>query len=431
VQDEVDIAIVGAGAAGIMAAIWGGRTAIGQGKKCRIVALDGARTLGAKILVAGGGRCNVTHDRVDESDYAGSTRPAIRRVLQRFDVSKTVAFFEEAGVKLKKEETGKLFPVTDRARTVLDALLKQVRDAGAEIMHPWRVRDVRSTGGSFEILPDDPDKSPLRARKVILATGGCALPRTGSDGHGYAIARSLGHSMTSNVFPSLVPLTLPHNHFLCSLSGVAVPATVELRSGTGKRMMSVSGAVLCTHFGLSGPAILDISRYLTEARLAAREQRSIQPRFIINWLADRSPQSFEAELLEHARTGGRDGVGRLLQTHLPERVARALCENVGIDPAVPPHSLTREQRKALVATVCELEVPITGDRGYTFAEATAGGVPLAEVNLKTMESRICSGLFLCGEIMDVDGRIGGFNFQWAWASGYVAGSAAAESLKMK
>jgi predicted Rossmann fold flavoprotein len=423
VDESVDVAIVGAGAAGIMAAIWTGRTARPRGEALSLVALDGARRLGAKILVAGGGRCNVTHHAVDESAYAGSTRQQIRRVLQRFDVPRTIEFFRELGVELKREETGKLFPVTDSARTVLDALLRAAGEAGSELRHPCRVEHVERASTGFVV---NTDAGALRAGRIVLATGGQALPRSGSDGQGFALARGLGHSITPHIFPALVPLVLPREHFLCALSGVAADAIVELRSGTGRRLASFTGAVLCTHFGLSGPAILDISRYYTGAAIGARETGESPPQLVLNWWG-RSAEALEQHLIDSAQAAPRESIGRMLRQRLPERLARALCEHADLDAGMRLHALTREQRRAVIAAVCQLSVPVTGDRGFTHAEAAAGGVPLAELNLKTMESRITPGLYLCGEICDVDGRIGGFNFQWAWASGYVAGSAAGKA----
>lgn len=392
-----------------MAGIWAGRTGPGR----RIVALDGAKRLGAKILVAGGGRCNVTHHEVDETAYAGSSRNAIRKVLRRFEVSATVEFFRELGVELKREESGKLFPVTDDAHTVLDALLGAARDAGVALWRPWRVGAVSRREGGFAVTAAD-GSGEIRARRVILATGGMALPRTGSDGQGYQIARALGHSVTERLFPALVPLTLPRGHFLCGLSGVAAPATLELREASGKRVVSFTGPVLCTHFGVSGPAVMDMSRYFLEVRGRV---------LVVNWLPAQTREGLDGELL---RLGARS-VGRFLGERLPERLAAALCAEAGVEGVTPGHSLTREQRRAVAGAVCEMPLPVTGDRGFTYAEATAGGVPLSEIHLETMESRVCLGLHLCGEICDVDGRIGGFNFQWAWASGFVAGCGAASA----
>lgn len=417
-SDSCDIAVIGAGAAGLMASIWVGR----NGRGLRVVALDGAQRLGAKILVAGGGRCNVTHYEVDERQYAGSSQNAIKKVLRRFDVPRTVEFFHELGVELKREETGKLFPTTDDAQTVLDALLRAAEDAGVELRNSCRVESVKRDESGFALtchagqtgLPQ-----VLEAQRLILATGGKSLPKTGSDGQGYEIAKSLGHSITPT-FPALVPLTLPRDHWMCQLSGITIPATMELRAATGKRLKSFTNSTLLTHFGLSGPSVLDISRYFLAD--------SAGPLLFMNFLPGTTIEQVDAELLALGKTSG----GRYLKDRgLPDRLAESICRSVNLDPGVPGHALTRDSRRALARAITETPLPVTGSRGYLFAEVTAGGVPLSELRLDTMESRVCPGLHLCGEICDVDGRIGGFNFQWAWASGFVAGSGAAAGVAAK
>jgi predicted Rossmann fold flavoprotein len=411
-HELADVAVVGAGAAGLMAACWAARS----NPALRVVALDGAVKLGAKILVAGGGRCNVTHDEVDERAYAGSTRPAIRKVLKRFDVPETVAFFEDLGVPLKREPNGKLFPVTDQARTVLEALLRSVEQAGARIWHPRRVDAIEREGEGFLVRGA---WGELPARRVILATGGKSLPKSGSDGAGYGFAQALGHSLTPRITPSLVPLMLPKGHVLTELSGLSADVRLTLSDGRGKSVVSFENALLCTHFGLSGPAALDISRYVLAA-MADDPQATLSA----CWLPDLTPETVDAALLG----AGKTGLVRWVGGRLPERLTRTLAGEAGIDPSAPLNALTRPQRQALGRTLTAYPLPVTGDRGYTYAEVTAGGVPLSEIDLKTMESRLCSGLHVCGEICDVDGQIGGYNFQWAWASGYVAGLSAAHAL---
>ena len=401
--ERVDIAIIGAGAAGLMAGIWAGRS----NPQRSIVILDSAARVGRKILVAGGGRCNVTHHTVSADDYAGSTPPAIRKVLQRFDVADTIAFFHELGVTLKQEPTGKLFPTTDRAQTVLEALLAAVQATGVVIRHPRRVATLARAGDFWHL---GGDWGALAARSVVLATGGRSLPQSGSDGHGFRLAQDLGHSLTPHITPALTPLTLPADHFLCQLRGVSAPASLSLWSGQGRRLISFTDAVLCAHFGLSGPAILNISRHYLYA--VADDPAAY---LTINWLPMWSEAQLEAALQTAAQTGATPL--SWLRAHLPERLARTLCAEAGALTI----QLTREQRRRLAQLVTRCPLPITGHRGWAYAEATAGGVPLRELDLKTMQSRRCAGLFLCGEICDVDGRIGGFNFQWAWASGYVAG----------
>ncbi len=415
--DSVDLAIIGAGAAGLMAAIWAGRSAREAGITPRIVALDGAAKLGAKILVAGGGRCNVTHHEVDAAAYAGGSRNAIRKVIRRFDVPQTVEFFRRLGVELKREDTGKLFPVTDSARTVLDALLSAAQSVGVDLRTRHRVDSIERNGDGFVIrAPDNasdwPNWGELRAKRVIIACGGMSLPKTGSDGHGYRFVKSLGHTVTPRVFPSLVPLTLPEDHWARTLAGVATDATLEVRTSTNKRLASFTNALLFTHFGISGPVTLDISRYYLD------EASSGGAKLVANWLPGETAETVDAALLE---LGGRS-VHRWLSEKLPDRLARQLIELAGLDIAATGATLTREKRRLLVQTLTALELAVTGSRGFRHAEVTAGGVPLTEVRLETMESRVVPSLHLVGEILDVDGRIGGFNFQWAWATGFIAGS---------
>ena len=417
---HADIAVVGAGAAGLMAAIWAARTAPGR----RVVALDGATHLGAKILVAGGGRCNVTHHAVDETAYAGSSPNAIRKVLRSFDVPRTIEFFREQGVELKREETGKLFPTTDRARTVLNALLNAAATAGAHVLNPRRVESIEriETPGAEEDGARFVVAGPwgrLRAARVILATGGMALPRSGSDGVGYTFARRLGHTTTPRIFPALVPLIITPPHFIRDLSGVTLPAAIEVRAGSGKKLASYTNSTLFTHFGLSGPSVLDASRYYTAATFD-----DAATHIVLNFLPGETFETLDRRLTD---LGARP-VLPFLKEKLPLRLAEALCTFASVPWRTTGATLTKEMRRALVRAIVGHAVPIGGDRGYTYAEVTAGGVPLSELHLETMASRVCHGLHLCGEILDVDGRIGGFNFQWAWASGYLAGVGAAASF---
>jgi predicted Rossmann fold flavoprotein len=413
---QADLVIVGAGAAGLFAAAWAGRTAREAGRTPSILALDGARKLGAKILVAGGGRCNVTHWRVADSDFAGSSGPAIRKVLARFTADDTVAFFKAAGVELKREETGKLFPVTDSARTVLDALVREATLAGASLVHPARVETISRNAAGFLIATS---VGPVQAARVILCTGGRSLPKSGSDGGGHRLAAALGHSLTDPIVPALVPLVLPAGHWITELSGLTLPAELVLSTASGKRIKACTGSTLCAHFGLSGPAVLDISRHWLVTHAESATTATSPPRLSINWLPGMTADTVDALLLT---APGRSPLA-ILRDHLPDRLARRLCE---LASAPTTGDLPRDARKRLVTLLTGTPLDVMGDRGFTLAEATAGGVPLAEVRLDTMESRICPGLHFAGEVLDVDGRIGGFNFQWAWASAFLAGVAAAE-----
>tara|TARA_Y100000589_G_scaffold299380_1_gene308754 strand:+ start:1309 stop:2559 length:1251 start_codon:yes stop_codon:yes gene_type:complete len=401
---EPDVIIIGAGAAGLFAAIHAGRSG------AKVLVLDGARSIGVKILVAGGGRCNVTHHHVDEKAFAGSSRNAIRKILRRFDADDTVEFFKELDVELKQEDTGKLFPVTDDARTILNALIKAAEEAGAQIKFPRRVDTIEPSENGFIV---GGDWGQAQAPRLIIATGGKALPKSGSDGGGLDMMHSLGHSLTDDILPALVPLILPGEHPLRELSGITLPATLSVQSPTGKILHSFTNSLLLTHFGLSGPAALDISRYWRAALLADPGTR-LHANFL--------PSMNESELDSLCQAQQSTTPLSLLKQHLAERFAKCLCGLAGIDPNERLGQLSRDQRRAFARTCTNLTLPIEGDRGFTHAEVTMGGVPLSEVRLDNMESRIVPGLHLIGEILDVDGRIGGFNFQWAWATGYIAGT---------
>ena len=388
-----DVAVIGAGAAGLMAAIFAGRAG------ARVVALDAAPKIGAKILISGGGRCNVTHEVVRALDFNGN-RNAIGKVLRTFDVPETIAFFDSLGVPLKREETGKLFPVSDRARDVVEALLSAARAAGVEIVTGARVKELSVVSGQLSLVTTN--NRQLTTRRVILAAGGQSVPKTGSDGSGYALARGLGHSVT-DTFPALVPLVVEPDHWITTLSGTSVDAELAVKSTTGRVLYRQRGSMLFTHFGLSGPVVLDISRHWIANRPAT---------LAANFLPGETFESLDALFLAATPAS-------VLRRRLPDRLAARLAVS---------GRMTRDERRAIVRDVVDFTIPVVRDRGFDYAEVTAGGVPLDEIELSTMASRRCPGLYLCGEILNVDGKIGGYNFQWAWASGRLAGMAAALGL---
>jgi predicted Rossmann fold flavoprotein len=355
----------------------------------------------------------VTHDVVRSEDFNGN-RNIVAKVLRSFDVPQTIDFFREIGVELKREETGKLFPRTDRARTVLDALLQAAADAGAIVASDRRVREIRA-GSPFGVLTE---QQTITAARVILAAGGRSVPKTGSDGSGYTLARALGHSVTPT-FPALVPLVLPKDHWLTSLSGTSVDAELALRAGGGGVRHRERGAMLFTHFGLSGPVVLDISRHW----VAARGQLTA------NLLPMHTFDSLDRHLLDMAGSNPQATIISALRAGLPDRLLSAVAKDASrLDAGSPLTRLQRDERRRLVRSLLELPLPVVADRGFDYAEVTAGGVPLSEIDAATMASRRCRGLYVCGEVLDVDGKIGGYNFQWAWAGGRLAGMHAASSL---
>jgi predicted Rossmann fold flavoprotein len=407
-----DVIIVGAGAAGLAAAIFTRQ----QNPRRSVLLLDGAPRLGAKILVSGGSRCNVTNTIVTERDYWGGPRPIVRRVLRAFPASSAVEFFDNAGVRLHEEPGGKLFPDSNRSRDVLNALLDQAAGARVDIRAAHRVTSVERDGGAFAVHTE---RQRLAAQHVVLAMGGQSLPKSGSDGAGYAIARALGHRIVPTT-PALAPLLLDATQrggIHAGVSGVSLDAVLTLWCDDAVAIR-VEGALLWTHFGISGPAALDVSRHWLRARLEGHAVR-LTASFAPAWDFTRA----EGFLLDHARTHPRGTLGSVVSSLVPASMASAMLAHAGLDGATQMAHLDRPARRTVIRLLTEWPLPVLDSRGYNHAEATAGGVDLRDIDPATMQSRVCPGLFLVGEMLDVDGRLGGFNFQWAWSSAFVAARA--------
>jgi len=405
-----DIVIVGAGAAGLATAIFTRRLNPSRS----VILLDGAARPGAKILVSGGSRCNVTNVSVTERDFAGGKSTIVRRVLRGFPVADTVAWFARLGVPLHEEAHGKLFPDSNRSRDVLDALLREAEASGVALRTATRVADVLPVRGGFRI---DTSRGSIDAAGVVLATGGQSLPKSGSDGAGLEIARRLGHSIVPTT-PSLVPLVAaPGAPPVPQLRGVAHDVVLSLWVD-GAIAGRFAGALLWTHFGVSGPVVLDASRHWLRARLEDRDAR-----ITVSFCQEASFESVDARWTALAAERPRASVQNSLADTVPASLATAILQQLGMDASVTLARLTRDDRRRLARALVEWPLDVTGSRGYNYAEATAGGVALDEVDPATMASRRCPGLLVVGEMLDVDGRIGGFNFQWAWSSARIAAAA--------
>ncbi len=416
-MSTADLAIIGGGAAGLAAAIFAGEEARRAQRALRIVVLDGAKRIGAKILVSGGGRCNVTHERVRPEDYNGP-RTIVRNVLRAFDEKAAVRWFADLGVELKREETGKLFPVTDRAATVLDALLARCRECNVEMLTDHRVQAITPMPEGWRI---EHARGAMVARCIIMATGGRSLPRTGSDGAGWQLVAQLGHTVTPT-YPALAPLVLQPTMFHVQLSGVSHEAELSTFLN-GKRVDRRAGSLLWTHFGISGPVVMDASRHWIIARAQGGEVK-----LVCSFLPGETFESVEGWLVASSQRQPRRPIGAVLAERLPRRVVEALCGWTRVAGDQPIGQLPRETRRTLVHALIALPLDVQQDRGWNYAEVTAGGVPLEEVDYRTLASRRVAGLYLVGEMLDCDGRIGGFNFQWAWATGHIAGRAAVRRL---
>lgn len=404
--------IVGGGAAGLATAVFTARAA----PRLRVLCLDGARRVGAKILVSGGARCNVTNTVVGERDFWGGPSRIVRSVLRAFPADRAVAFFRELGVTLHEEEDGKLFPDTNRARTVLDALLAEAARVGAGVHVEERVVSVNHADDRFVVRTAGDNE--FVARAVVLATGGRSLPKTGSDGLGYELAKSLGHGYLETT-PALAPLVL-NGTIHAALSGISHPAALTIR---GSAPVRLEGAMLWTHFGISGPVALNASRHWLRARMNGGRVA-----VHLNVCPGETFATLEAWWLDQERARPKAMVSTVLGTRLPAAVAGAWIEKAGIASDVTLSHLTRDARRRLIRDLLETDLDVRDSRGYNFAEVTAGGIPLEEIDPARMESRRCPRLFLVGEILDVDGRLGGFNFQWAWSSAWVAAQALARAL---
>lgn len=459
-----DVLVVGAGAAGLFAALAargviapdGGPRPVPPGAP-DVMLLNNEARLGLKILVSGGGRCNVTNARLDERDYLTGAPHVLRGLLRAFTPAATRAFFEARGCPLYAEPLGKLFPVSDDAHQVLGVLLGEVERAGAPLVAPAEVVELAAGDDDAPWRVALADGRVWQARRVVLATGGKSLPKTGSRGFGLDALARLGHTVEAPL-PALTPLLLGTDGPLAGLAGLTVPAVLSLVphgvrpeqvSGARFRPLArAAGSFLASHKGATGPAALDVSGACGRA-LARGERVTLLADFWSlhqpegPWApflgapkppgaslppdeAPRPPtrEVFMAQaaplLADRARS-----IGNALAERVPRSLVQSLLRSVGVDPTRPIRQLDARAWERVHLALTQADLRLTGTDGYQKAEVTAGGVLLQELDRTTLESRRHPGLFCCGEVVDVTGRLGGFNFQWAWSSGYAAGRGAA------
>jgi predicted Rossmann fold flavoprotein len=408
---SVPVVVVGCGAAGLLAAIFAAEGG------ARTLLLERTRDGGRKILISGGGRCNVLPSVLDPERFVtASSRHVMKRLLRSWPLAEQRRFFEERlGLRLVREaETGKLFPASNRARDVRDGLVELARVAGVELRFGTAIQSVRppSGGRGWRLKAETGE---LDAAAVVLATGGLSVPATGSDGTGLRIAAELGHR-TTELYPALTPLTAdPPRH--AHLAGVSLSVRLEAPGSGGK---PTAGGFLFTHRGYSGPAVLDISHVAVRSRLKGGPRQPI----FVQW------SSLDAEAWGAMLTEQRSGtLGALVRRRLPDRLADTLLLEAGVDPQRPLSQLRREERTRIVAALTRYALPWSADEGYKKAEVTGGGVALNDIDPTTLESRRHPGLYLCGEMLDAFGPIGGYNFAWAWATGRAAGRAVATHVR--
>jgi predicted Rossmann fold flavoprotein len=402
------IVIVGAGAAGIVAAIF-------ASERSPVTLVERTSDGGRKILISGGGRCNILPVALEPDRFVSESPPhLLRGMLRAWPLVAQREFFErDVGVPLMlEEETGKVFPVSGRARDVRDGLIELARQRGVQFQWDTSVIGLTPTSHGWSI---ETTRGPIGARAVVLATGGLSVPKTGSDGTGLRLAGRLGHAL-HDTYPALTPLIAePAVH--TSLAGVSL--NVRLRAKWRGKSAEASGGFLFTHRGYSGPSVLDLSHIAVRSRMSGDDPADAAV-FRVAWSAK------DAEEWHRELTTSPGLVVTTVARHLPHRLAVQLLKEAGIPPDRETAGLRRHERTALLETLTAFVLPSTGDEGYKKAEVTGGGIALDEVNPQTLESRRHTGLFLCGEMLDAFGPIGGHNFAWAWSTGRAAGLGASQ-----
>jgi len=398
------VAVIGAGAAGLVAA------AFAAASGARVTLIERTKDGGRKILISGGGRCNILPSVLaPERFVTDSPTHLLRGMLRAWPLHEQRAFFEDdlQIPLLLEEESGKLFPRSNKAKDVRDALVGFARSKGVEIQFDTTVIDFNASTTGFSLTTS---KGDLQVDRVIVATGGLSVPATGSDGTGLDVARRLGHRMI-DTYPALTPL-LDKDESHASLSGVSLE--VRLRAKAGSKTTETFGGFLFTHRGYSGPSVLDISHLTTRAET---------PTIRATWSV-RTAAEWEKDFAARSAS-----VLAILARYIPARLAEHLMIEIGIPDDRRTSSLKRSERLALIDALTGYPLPWSGNEGYKKAEVTGGGVALDEVDPKTLESKRVPGLYLCGEMLDAFGPIGGHNFAWAWATGRAAGLAAGAAAR--
>lgn len=402
----LEVVVVGGGAAGFFGAI----ACAEAHPQARVTLLESAQQPLSKVLISGGGRCNVTHACFDPAvlvqHYPRGSK-ALRGAFSRFQAKDTVAWFESRGVALKTEPDGRMFPVTDESTTIAECLLDAAKAARVKVWLGAAVKSVTRSGDRFVL--DIHSGEPLQCDRLLLATG--------SQARGHAIAQSLGHEIIPPV-PSLFTFNVQDPRLL-DLAGVAVPG-VQLRLQVGdEKPLEQTGALLVTHWGLSGPAVLKLSAWGARSLHDSRYQATL----LINWLPQSKPDSLRQQFLAVKSQLPRRAIATSCPVPIPRRLWERLIAFAGVKESDRWAELSNKTLNLLIQELTRGQFSIGGKGIFKEEFVTCGGVDLKQVDFKTMQSRCCPGLYFAGEILDIDGVTGGFNFQSAWTTGWLAGQA--------
>ena len=404
------VVIVGGGAAGMMAALWARKSH----PEMKVILVEHEEKLGRKLLVCGAGRCNVTNVNVHPGRFAGASPAFIKTVLDQFDHRAVVDFLEDLGIPLyeeKKNDKGKLFPVTNQAHTVLNLLVDELERAGVEIRLGVHVESVGKDKEGFKI---NTGKGFLECTYLILASGGKTFPKLGGDGTGYTIARELGHRIIEPV-PTALPVLAP-NPVSKILHGVRAEMEVAAIIA-GKEVCRDSDQMMFVKYGFTGPAILNVSRPIS---LRIHRDKKKDCELELNFLPGRSRAEIRKALEERWQKRPQQRLSLSLSGMMQRKLPEAILGHLKLKD-VPVSGLSEKDKGRLVDFLGAWRVPVEGTLGWDEAEFTAGGVDCADVDPKTLRSKKVPNLYFAGEVMDVDGDVGGFNLTWAWSSGRVAG----------
>ena len=394
------VVVIGGGASGMMAAL----SAAEQGH--RVVLLERQQRLGRKLMATGNGRCNLTNTAASPAHYHGAEADFVRPALEAFGAEATLAFFHALGLLTVEEYGGRVYPLSNSANSVLDVLRFALDRAGVEQRCGCSAREIRRREQGYSVLTDG---GTLEADALIVACGGCAGSKLGGVTDGYTLLKALGHKRTG-LYPSLVQL-LTAPELPRTLKGVRCPARLRLTAGESL-LAETEGELQFTETGVSGPAVFDLSR----AAATGGEGLTLHIDFL-----GRSGEETLA-LLRQRRTAFPDlETGEILTGMLHNRLGRMLVRQAGLNMALPLRALGENELKKLAAVLLDLQLPVRGTEDFDHAQVTAGGVKTGGFNPETLESWFMPGLFVCGEVLDVDGDCGGYNLQWAWSSGHLAG----------